>query len=264
MKNSIAIRCFVLALSLAACGGVDGTGAGDPNTTGDGDGKADGVSAGRFETFTGADGRYYFHLLAGNGQKVLASQGYASLRNAQDGIDTVRFNGTHTEAYQLLEAADGEWYFNLLAGNYEVIGTSELYVSKSNAQRGISTVVGLLGNATEGPCAGGARFQVFTGLDGQWYFHLRAANCEIVLQSQAYTRRSSAVDGTASVRTNGPNLARYQVKDAANGQAYFVLTAANNQVIGVGETYASRDNAERGVAAVQALLSDGASIPQVQ
>ncbi|MEO7093779.1 MAG: hypothetical protein ABI175_11050, partial [Polyangiales bacterium] len=31
------------------------------------------LTTGTFETFTGADGQHYFHLLAGNGEKVLAS-----------------------------------------------------------------------------------------------------------------------------------------------------------------------------------------------
>src|SRR5262249_37183377 len=187
-----------------------------------------------------------FHLVAGNGEKVLASQGYASLRNAQDGIATVRFNGEHTESYQLLQAKDGQWYFNLLAGNYQVIGTSELYSTKSNAQRAVSTVAGIVAAANQAACKTGARFEVFHGLDGQYYFHLRAGNGEIVLQSEGYTRRTSAVSGTSSVSANGVYATRYQIKDAANGQAYFVLVATNGQVIGVGETYASRSNAERG------------------
>jgi uncharacterized protein len=256
---------FAFALMTAGCAGVDAgpiDDSSDPYTeAGD---KTDAFRLGKFETFTGQDGRTYFHLLAGNGEKVLASQGYASLRNAQDGIATVRFNGEHTESYQLLQAADGQWYFNLLAGNYQVIGTSELYTTKSNAQRAISTVAGIVQAANQAASQTGARFQVFHGLDGAYYFHLRAANGEIVLQSQGYTRRSSAVSGTASVSANGTVASHYQIKDAANGQAYFVLVAGNGQVVGVSETYFSRSNAERGAQTVQALLTSGATITPAQ
>jgi uncharacterized protein YegP (UPF0339 family) len=253
MKTQIAFSLLALTLSVTGC---DGTQTDDPTQLDDSaDGKEDAIRAGKFETFTGADGQYYFHLLAGNGQKVLQSEGYVSKEGAANGIATVQFNGQHSEAFQILQSKDGQYYFNLLAGNFEVIGTSELYATESNAERGVATVVKLVKAATRGAAATNAKFQVFLGLDGKYYFHLRAGNGEIVLQSQAYTRRASALAGTASVRANGTNAARFQVRDAADGQAYFVLIAGNGEVIGVSETYASRSNAQRGADAVLALLT---------
>jgi uncharacterized protein YegP (UPF0339 family) len=35
--------------------------------------------------------------------------------------------------------------------------------------------------------------EVFKGTDGQWYWHLRAGNGEIVTQSEGYTRKASAL-----------------------------------------------------------------------
>jgi uncharacterized protein len=258
MKTSIAL--CTLALSFAAC---------DNNAPEDGvlddnyyygaaavDGKSDSTKTGRFETFTGADGKTYFHLLAANGEKVLASQGYASKKDAENGIATVRFNGQQTDAYQLLSAKDGEFYFNLLGGNWQVIGTGELYVSKSNAERGLDTVASVVESATYGRASTeGARFQIFRGLDGQYYFHLRAGNGAIVLQSEGYTAKASATKGQASVLTNGSALKNFQVKDAADGQSYFVLVAGNNQVIGVSQTYASRAAAQDAANSVSAILT---------
>ncbi len=220
------------------------------------DGKADSARTGRFETFTGADGKIYFHLLATNGEKVLASQGYSSLSAAEDGIATVRFNGQQTDAYQLLQAVNGQWYFNLLGGNWQVVGTGELYVSKENAERGLATVAAVVEHATYGRAStAGARFQIFLGLDGQYYFHLRAGNGAIVLQSEGYTTKQSAQKGQASVLSNGSNIRRFQVKDAADGQAYFVEIAGNNQVIGVSQTYASKSGAQDAANAVSAILT---------
>jgi uncharacterized protein YegP (UPF0339 family) len=259
MKTLLALPLAILTITGCA-GGVDmGPGTGDDAI----DGKADSAghtAAGKFETFTGKDGQLYFHLLAANGEKVLQSEGYTSKAGMNNGLDSVRFNGQLDDAYQLLQSADGQWYFNLLAGNYQVIGSSELYATKANAERGLATVLGLVKAAAQAAAPPVARFQVFQGLDGQYYFHLRAENGAIVLQSQGYTRRSSALSGTSSVRTNGPTATRYQVRDAANGQAYFVLKAGNGQVIGVSETYASRENAERGASEVTALLSGTAII----
>ena len=253
MKTQIALLAALAPLALAACDGVSAV---DEIAIDDlaVEGKDDSLRVPKFETFTGRDGKSYFHLIAGNGQLVLKSQGYASAAGAEDGIDTVKFNGAYTDSYEILESKDGQFYFNLLGGNWAVIGSSELYVSKSNAQRAVDTVAGLISKSTGGLAPSGARFQVFKGLDGQYYFHLRAANGEIVLQSQGYTRKASAVAGIDSVRAHGASLSRFQVRDAVDGQAYFVLKAVNGQVIGMSEMYVSRSNAQRGAEAVVALL----------
>ena len=93
-----------------------------------------------FETFQGLDGRYYFSLVAGNGQNVLRSQGYTRLSSAQTGVAAVLANGFDKRQFETKQAANGDWYFNLRAANNEIIGTSELYASKSNADRGAVVV----------------------------------------------------------------------------------------------------------------------------
>src|SRR5580765_740267 len=84
-----------------------------------------------FETFVGKDGKTYFDLVAGNGQNVLRSQGYASSAGAKKGARSVVANGPDTSAYDVLEASDHTWYFNLTADNGEIIGTSQMYTTKS-------------------------------------------------------------------------------------------------------------------------------------
>ena len=249
---------LLLSLTLAACA-VDTTAMPVDNSVDDYyvDGKADGSLPGRFETFQGVDGKYYFHMIAGNGEKVLQSQGYTSSRGAATGIASVRTNGTKPAQFHVTEAADGEWYFDLVAGNGQTIATSEMYVSEYNANRAVSAVVSLVTAANVAAAVPEAKFQVFRGFDGEYYFHLRANNGEIVLQSQPYTRRASAIDGTTSVRTNGTDATRYEIRDAANGEAYFVLKAGNGQIIGVSETYYSRSNAQRGADTVAQLIADG-------
>jgi uncharacterized protein YegP (UPF0339 family) len=258
-KTMFALTALTTACALTGCEAPETADAFDADTYyyGNIDGKADTAKTGRFETFTGQDGKTYFHLLATNGEKVLASQGYADLASAEEGIATIRFNGMQVDAYQLLQAVDGEWYFNLLAGNWEVVGTGELYVSKSNAERGIATVASIVEHATYGRASsGGSKFQVWkSDNDGQYYFHLRAGNGAIVLQSEGYTTKANATKGTASVLTNGSDIRKFHVKDAANGQAYFTVTAANGQVIAVSQTYASRSGAQDAANAVSAIIT---------
>jgi len=243
------VACLGLApLALVGCAGDAG-----PDSQVQDDTAADG----KFEVFKGTDGRYYFHLLAGNFEKVLQSQGYTRKASAVSGVSSVRSNGATASNYKILESADGHWYWNLVAKNGEVIGTSEMYATQSNAQRAADTVRGLLAEqlATQNAVTSDARFEVFKGQDGKYYFHVRAANGEIVLQSQGYTSEGSAFDGTDSVRANGAVGTRVTVLAAANGQYFFHVKASNGRIIGQSEVYFSESNAQRGRDAFVSLMT---------
>jgi uncharacterized protein YegP (UPF0339 family) len=204
-----------------------------------------------FETFVGQDGQHYFSLVAANGQNVLRSEGYKSTSGMNNGIASVVTNAVDPGQFQILEASDGEWYFNVVAANHEIIGTSEMYATKYNAQRGAGTVralANLLGaQAQEQSAAHAVRYEVFQGEDKKFYFHLRAGNGEIVLASQGYTAKASAQNGVASVNANGATATKYEIIDTADGRFAFHLKAANGQIIAKSETYVSESNAQRGI-----------------
>src|SRR5690606_28159104 len=141
-----------------------------------------------FETFEGLDGKHYFNLMAANGQNVLRSQGYTRLASAESGIASVLANGADKRNFEVNEASNGDYYFNLRARNGEIIGTSQLYATKYNAERGavaVRALVRLSRAATETKTAPRlVRFEVFQGEDRQAYFRLRANNGEILLGSE--------------------------------------------------------------------------------
>ena len=250
----------LVATAMTACG------VGEADVSTDEDVALEGVSAdeaaltltnAKFQTFTGKDGQHYFHLIAGNGEKMLSSEGYASVTGAKNGIASVKTNAVIDSRYLLREAADGAQYFVLAAGNGEIIAMSQMYATTSSRNRAVETVKTIVGQvvAQEAAVAAPARFEIFKGVDARYYFHVKAGNGEIVLQSQGYTTKTSATNGVASVQTNGGNAARYELRDAADGKAYFVLKASNGAVIARGELYASRSNAQRGIDTCVALLS---------
>jgi uncharacterized protein YegP (UPF0339 family) len=133
-----------------------------------------------------------------------------------------------------------------------------MYSSKYNAQRGVATVRALtlmLGETPEvAQAARQARFEVFTGEDKKFYFHLRAANGEIILVSQAYTAKSSAVSGIKSVESNGASASQWKVFSAINGDYGIRLVAGNGQTIGSGELYVSQSNAQKAVSSLETVL----------
>ena len=204
-----------------------------------------------FETFVGQDGQHYFHLVAANGENVLRSEGYVSTTGMKNGMASVVQNAVDSSQFQILEASDGEWYFNVVAANHQIVGTSEMYSTKSNATRGASTVralANLLGaQAQQQDAAKALRYEVFQGEDKKFYFHLRAGNGEIVLSSQGYTAKASAQNGVASVNTNGGTPAKYEMINTVDGRFAFHLKAANGQIIAKSETYVSESNAQRGI-----------------
>lgn len=218
-----------------------------------------------FETFQGLDGRHYFNLMAANGENVLRSQGYSALASAELGVTSVLANGNDKRNFDVLEANNGDFYFNLKAANGEIIGTSELYASKSNAERGARTVRALVRLANEGktqPAPRRERFEIFTGEDNKSYFRLRAGNGEILLGSQGYTAKSSAKSGIASVQANGADASSFDIFEAFDGGWGVNLVAANGEVIARGETYSSKSNATRAVKRMAEILSGKVTISE--
>lgn len=86
-------------------------------------------------------------------------------------------------------------------------------------------------------------------------FNLKAANHEIILTSQTYESKAAADNGISSVRTNGGSESNFERKTSSSGQPYFVLKAANGQVIGTSEMYSSEAARDNGIKSVQSNCS---------
>ena len=88
-------------------------------------------------------------------------------------------------------------------------------------------------------------FELSKSSDNQFRFVLKAGNGETIL-------KASAEKGIASVRSNSPQEERYEKKTASNGKFYFNLKAANHQIIGSSQMYATAQSRETGIASVKA------------
>lgn len=94
-------------------------------------------------------------------------------------------------------------------------------------------------------------YEIKKSSNGKFMFNLKAANHEVILTSQLYEQKVSAMDGIESVRKNGSEDANFELKVATSGEPYFVLKAANHQVIGTSEMYSSEAAAKNGIASVK-------------
>jgi uncharacterized protein YegP (UPF0339 family) len=86
------------------------------------------------------NGEFQFRLKAGNGQEILASEGYTTKAACLNGVESVKKNSQEDARFDRLESKNGKFYFNLKATNGQIIGTSEMYESKASMENGIASV----------------------------------------------------------------------------------------------------------------------------
>ena len=96
--------------------------------------------SGWFELSKSSDGQFKFVLKAGNGEVVLTSELYKTRASADNGIASVRTNSPLEERYDKKVASNGKFYFNLKAGNHQVIGTSQMYATEQSRDKGVASV----------------------------------------------------------------------------------------------------------------------------
>ena len=97
--------------------------------------------AGKFELYKDKAGEFRFRLKAGNGENILASEGYKAKASAENGIASVKKNAADASRFEKKESTNGKPYFVLKAGNHEVIGKSEMYESAASCDNGIQSVM---------------------------------------------------------------------------------------------------------------------------
>lgn len=95
---------------------------------------------GKFIITKRKNGEYQFNLEVGNGQTILSSEGYATKAGCKNGIASVKTNAPIDSRYDKRNSSNSQYYFNLKAGNGEIIGTSEMYTTSTARDNGIESV----------------------------------------------------------------------------------------------------------------------------
>jgi uncharacterized protein YegP (UPF0339 family) len=95
---------------------------------------------GKFIIKPTSNSQYRFNLKADNGQVILTSETYTTLQSCENGIEAVKANAKDDSKYDKKTSANEKYYFNLKAGNGQIIGTSEMYENASGRDNGIDSV----------------------------------------------------------------------------------------------------------------------------
>jgi len=91
-------------------------------------------------------------------------------------------------------ATNGQFYFTLKADNGQVILSSEGYTTLAARQNGIESVKNNAGNDS--------RYERLTASNGKHYFNLKAANGQVIGNSQMYDSAAGRDSGIESVKAN--------------------------------------------------------------
>lgn len=83
---------------------------------------------------------YYFRLKAANGQVILSSQAYKEKAGCLKGVESVKANAADESRFEIKEASNGKQFFNLMAANGQVVGTSQMYADGGSLRKGIASV----------------------------------------------------------------------------------------------------------------------------
>jgi uncharacterized protein len=94
-------------------------------------------------------------------------------------------------------------------------------------------------------------FELEKSKNGKFMFNLKAGNGQVILTSQMYDTKTSALQGVDSVKANAASDERYERSTTTAGEPYFNLKAANSQVIGRSQSYSSVTSMEAGIASVK-------------
>lgn len=213
------------------------------------------TKSGEFSITRDTDDLWAFEAIGERGEIVLFSQDYLERVSALNGILSVEENGVLKERYRVVQNSQG-WGFELRAANNQVIATSQTFETEEEALAGTVEARDLIASILQFKAAvdRGAKFDLWRdGGDGQWHFDLLAADQSVLLNSEAYTRRSGALNGIESVRENGKNELRYELlQDGV--KHFFILKAANGQEIASSPSFVSPEAAQAGIKSIQALL----------
>lgn len=104
--------------------------------------------------------------------------------------------------------------FNLVAGNGEVIGVSQVYASKDTCMGGIESVrsnapaANIEDQTVEGfETATHPKFEIYLDKQNEFRFRLKAKNGENILASEGYAAKTGCKNGIDSVVRNAPDAA---------------------------------------------------------
>ena len=81
---------------------------------------------------------FTFAFLGSDGNTIVRSENYTARKSAVNGIESVKKNCSEDSRYEMKEAKNGKLFFNLKAGNGQVVATSSMFGSAADRDAAIA------------------------------------------------------------------------------------------------------------------------------
>jgi uncharacterized protein YegP (UPF0339 family) len=102
------------------------------------------------------------------------------------------------------------------------------------------------------------KFQVSKSEGGEFFFKLLAAGGGTLVRSEGYNAKASCSNGIESVRKNGVEDGRYELKTASDGRPFFNIKSSNGQVVATSPMFADEAARSAAVSAIKAGVAAAA------
>lgn len=102
---------------------------------------------GKYQITKASNGQFRWTLKAANGEKLLTSETYTTKQGCLAGVTSSK-TSVADKNFDKRTSIAKQPYFNQIANNYHVLGTSEMYSSTSARDAGIESVKRIAPTAT--------------------------------------------------------------------------------------------------------------------
>lgn len=94
---------------------------------------------GKYEITKSSSGNYYYVLKAPNSETILVSEQFTSYSAVKSAIQQSMASCNKVDKFRKRESSNGKPYFNLVAANGAILGSSQLYSSNASLENGIES-----------------------------------------------------------------------------------------------------------------------------
>lgn len=213
---------------------------------------------------TEKDSAFFFRLKASNGEPLITSEEYTTLRGAQQGIDTFKSNIARGN-FKISITRKGKFIVKLLTNQGNLLAQGEKYATRSQAMSAVSSIKRFAETAVTDeevqtvtvpyresaeaeerdydPTKKGKwvihKIVMEAENDASYCFDLCASNGQVLFTSEEYSTVASLKNG---IRTHKKNIANGNIRAAVtrNGDYIFKIFNGNGQLLCLGGHYKTK------------------------
>lgn len=230
---------------------------------------------------------FFFQLKASNGETLIFSEEYTSLRGANQGVDTFKTN-IAKDNFKITVSKKGKYVIKLLTSQGSLLAQGAHYNNRAAAQSGVASIKRFAATAikqddvqvimlpyeevTESakeydPDKKGKwvvrKAVAEDGGEESYYFELRASNGQLLFTSEEYTTLNGAKTG---IGTHKANIESGNIRPVItrNGDYVLKIYAGNGQLLCLGEHYSTKQLCQNAVESVKRFAETAEIVEEIE